>query len=80
MEYWSIVLENYEGYDDVYYFDNYSVAKKTFENLCEKHKNYDEFEKVDNECSWFDSHYNEYSTFAQLRKSTINIFDKVIDL
>lgn len=80
MEYWSIILENYKGYDDVYYFDNYSVAEKTFKNLCEKYKNYDEFERTDDECSWFDPGYNEYSTFAKLEKSTIYIFDKVVDL
>lgn len=80
MEFWSIVLDNYQDSDDIYYFDNYSVAKKTFEKICEKYKDYDEFERTEDGCSWFDPAYNEYSTFTRLEKLTIHIFDKVLEL
>ena len=81
MEYWSIILNNYKGYtgETVYYFDNYSVARETFEKLCEKYKDY-ELRRFDDRCCWLDLRYNYASSFAKLKKSTIQIFDKVVDL
>ena len=74
----ALVLENFEGYDNIIYFINYNIAKQNFDVLCEKYKNYEEFEKEETECSWFDADYNEYSTHVWLKESTLNIFSKVI--
>lgn len=80
MEYWSIELTNYRGNNDIYYFANYEVARETFNVLAEKHKNDDEFSREDGFMEWFDSSYNEYSTYAELKVSKIFIFDQTIDI
>ena len=71
MEYWSIELTNYCGNDDIYYFTNYERARETFNTLAEEHKNDDEFSREDGFIEWFDSSYNEYSTYAELKISKI---------
>ena len=67
MIYWAIDCENLKGEDNTFYFENYEIAKKNFEILCGKNKDQDEFRKNDNDsASWFDSCYNEYSTYIDL--------------
>lgn len=78
MTYWAIVCENYKGNDVTYYFENYKIAKKNFDILCEKYQNKDEFILENNHCEWFDACYNEYSTFICLCQTTIHIFDEII--
>lgn len=80
MEYWSIELTNYCGNDDIYYFSNYEVARETFNTLAEEHKNDAKFSREDGFMEWFDSSYNEYSTYAELKVSEIFIFDKAITI
>lgn len=80
MEYWSIELTNYCGNDDIYYFSNYEVARETFNALAEVHKNDDEFHREDGFMEWFDSSYNEYSTYAELKLSQVFVFDQAIDI
>lgn len=80
MKYWSIELTNYHGSDDIYYFKNYEVARETFNALAEEHKNDADFSREDGFMEWFDSSYNEYSTYAELKISEIYIFDKVITI
>lgn len=78
--YWSIELTNYCGNDDIYYFSNYEVARETFNALAEAHKNDDEFHREDGFMEWFDSSYNEYSTYAELKLSQVFVFDQAIDI
>lgn len=78
MKYWTLILENYEDENDIFYFENYDIAKQNFDVICKKHKNYEEFEKTDKECSWFDPEYNEFSTFVLLAEREINIYNEII--
>lgn len=79
-QYWAIELQNYKGTDDVYYFTNYDIARNSFNLLAEAHKNDDEFHREDGFMEWFDSSYNEYSTYAELKLSQVFVFDQAIDI
>lgn len=80
MKYWCLVLDNYMGEDEVFYFDNYGIALANFDVICKKYKNYDEFEKFDiDSCCWFDADYNEYSTYAYIEERELpQIFNEII--
>ena len=79
MIYWTIVTDNYCDEYHKYYFENYELAKKSFDALVNQHRNKAEFEANENHASWFDPHYNEYSTYVRLVKTEIVINNKVID-
>lgn len=78
MLYWAIIRDNFEGEDDILYFENYEIAKKNFEILCEKNKDQDEFYRSDNGAKWFDSCYNEYSTYINLVQTGLPIIHNEI--
>ena len=77
---WRIVLENYQAEYITYYFENYEIAKKNFNCLRDLNKDMPEFEinRSEDVMSWFDSHYNEYSTFVYLLQGSPKIYNKII--
>lgn len=77
---WKIVLENYRGEDSVIYFENYEIAKKNFNRLWKLNKDMPEFKIScnENDMSWYNSHYDEYATFAYLRQGGPKIHNKII--
>lgn len=78
--FWCVEINNLEGENYLYYFKNYKIARENFLSIVNKNKNQDEFQ-YDGEafCSWFDAHWNEYSTFVELvQKELPYIFDTVI--
>jgi len=77
--YWAIVCDNFCGSDDVYYFTSHEVAVKNFLTIVEKYKDAKEFERDGNSCMWFDSSFNEYSTYIYLMKKPLPaIHDDII--
>lgn len=67
MLYWTIEVENFEDINSTFYFENYEIARKNFEVLCEKNKSQDEFVRHgEHRASWFDSNYNADSTYVAL--------------
>lgn len=79
MLYWVINCDNFKSQDDIFYFENYKIAKKNFEILCEKNKNQEEFERDENSASWFDSNYNEFSTYIDLTEIELPpIYNEII--
>jgi single-stranded DNA-specific DHH superfamily exonuclease len=77
--YWVIECENYQGHDETYYFTSHEVAIKNFLTIVEKYKDMYEFEQDGNSCMWFDSSFNEYSTYIYLmRKPLPAIHDDII--
>ena len=79
-KYWAIVCVNLESDDDTFYFENYEIAKKNFDILCVKNKDKEKFEMTnENTASWFDSNYNEYSTYINLIKIKLpTIYNEII--
>ena len=76
---WSLELDNFEGESYTLYFENYNIAKQNFDVICKKFKNYEEFEIINGTtCTWFDSSYNEYSTYITLKESIIKFYDHII--
>lgn len=78
---WSIVFTNFRGENYIVYFKNKESAEKSFKTLYEYAKDFDEFDydKSDNYISWFDSSYNEYSTYAILKMIDIPFNDIITD-
>lgn len=78
-KYWALVMDNFEGQDDILYFKNYEIARENFEVICEKlSKNKEFFRWHDSYCEWFDPRYNEYSTYVFLCERELTIHDKII--
>lgn len=80
-EYWCVVLKNFEGEDDVYYFSNCEIAIQNFLALVSKYLDYEEFSLDIEEqvCSWFDSNYNEDSTQVYVAVRPMPpVFDEII--
>lgn len=69
--YWCLVFDNYHDTDHIEYFDTKEHAIAAFEEICEVCKNHEEFERWSDGCSWFDSTYNEYSTYIWLCEETM---------
>lgn len=71
---WEITYRNYQGdyFSEYYHYEK--NAKETFLQLYEENQNQQEFEGyLDKwEFSYFDPHYNEYSTFISLKEMTMD--------
>lgn len=79
MKYWAIEAENFEGFSEVFYFENYEIARANFERLFERYKEYDEFYAEDDDyCEWFDPTYNEYKTTIYLTQARVLVRNEII--
>lgn len=70
-KYWTIIMENYKGGVDKYYFESFEIAKKNLDKIIQIYANdtsIEEFRYDSFSCSWFDPTYNEYSTYVSLAK------------
>lgn len=65
---WRINFQNYTGEDFYYDFDNEPAARATFENICDAHKDYDEFVRSHTVAAWYDSNYNDMTTRITISK------------
>lgn len=73
---WSVILHNYEGREDAYHFSNEKSARETFNAIADAHRKYDEYEREEDRCSWFDADCNEYSTYVWIEP--LVVFDDPI--
>lgn len=73
-----IHLHNYQGEDTTTeFYRNKQRAYERFNKLQQEGQQKDEFEEEEEEntleaCSWFDSSYNEYSTYISLDKCSLD--------
>lgn len=68
-----IKLDNYEGETTFELYHTECAARARLYELAQEAEDMDEFdyEEDDNELSFFDPSYNEFSTYITLRKTTL---------
>lgn len=73
MTIYEIILNNYKGETTFELYHTETAARARFYELAQEAKYKEEFdyEEGDNEFSFFDPHYNEYSTYIVFNKITL---------
>lgn len=73
MKIYYIKLNNYHGEDDIEYYRNKKNAYHRYNELFDEGKHKKEFKQENiNSFSFFDSSYNEYSTYISLHECLLN--------
>lgn len=72
MKVYLLVKENFEDSTEVEVYASEEKAKQAFRALKKKYRKYSEFEEVDDwVICWFDSHYNENSTYVSIQEQEV---------
>lgn len=72
---YQIILDNYQGESSLELYRTYEHAKKRFEELFQEGTRKEEFDydnEESNSFSFFDPHYNEYSTYIIFKETTLD--------
>ena len=79
MKFWAITLNNFQGESDIIYFKDEKSARISFDALCKQSEHFPEYEKTENEASWFDDDWNWSSTIITISKREVELNDSITD-
>lgn len=69
---YKITLDNYHADSSFELYRNKSNAQARFAELIAEGRRMNEFDLDENEFSYFDSNYNEFSTYITIEECTLN--------